>query len=172
MTDLGQPEALPVGDGDVDYIWCRDILTRVDLPRAVQECHRALRPGGKMLVYQSFSTELLEPQEARRLYDAMGLIGEYMSTESFERAIRRAKFKIIETEPVGSEWRELWLEGGDRDLVDDLLRVARMRRTQDPLIARYGKGRYESVYCAALWGIYQMLGKLCPTVYLLEKPIV
>jgi hypothetical protein len=102
----------------------------------------------------------------------MGLISEYMSTESFERAIRQAKLRIVEKEPIGSEWRELWLEGGDRDLVNDLLRVARMRRTQDPLIARYGKGRYEAIYCGALWGIYQMLGKLCPAVYLLEKPIV
>jgi SAM-dependent methyltransferase len=172
MTDLGQPEALPVNDGDVDYIWCRDLLNRVDLPRAIAECHRVLRPGGKMLVYQSFATELLESGEARRLYDAMGLIGEYMSVGSFEGAVRRAKFKIKEVEPIGSEWRELWLEGGDRDLMDDLLRVARMRRTQEMLVARYGKGRYEAIYASSLWGIYQMLGKLSPSVYLLEKPIV
>jgi len=172
MTDLGQPEALPIGDGDVDYVWCRDTLNQVDLPRAMAECQRAIRPGGGMLVYQSFATELLEPQEARRLYDAMALVGEYMSAESFEREARRAKFRIEEVERVGSEWRELWMEGGDRDLLDDLLRVARMRRTQDQLIARYGTGRYESVVANSLWGIYQMLGKLCPAVYRLAKPFV
>ena len=172
MTDLGQPEALPVGDGDIDFIWSRDVLNRCDLPRAMAECHRALRPGGGMLVYQSFATELLEPLEARRLYDVLGLVGEYMSVESFEREARRAKFRIGEVEKIGSEWRELWLEGGDRDLIDDLLRVARMRRTQDQLIARYGKGRYEAVIASSLWGVYQMLGKLCPTVYRLEKPLV
>lgn len=172
MTDLGQPEALPVGDEDVDYIWCRDVLNRTDLPRAMAECSRAIRPGGGMLVYQSFATELLEPLEARRLYDAMGLVGEYMSVESFEREVRRTRFKIGEVEQIGSEWRELWLEGGDRDLLDDLLRVARMRRTQEQLISRYGKGRYEAVVAGSLWGIYQMLGKLCPVVYLLEKPYV
>lgn len=172
MTDLGQPEALPVRDDDVDFIWCRDMLNRLDLPRAIAECHRALKPGGKMLVYQSFATELLEPGEARRLYDAMGLIGEYMSTDSFERAVRQAKLRILDVESIGSEWREFWLEGGDRDLMDDLLRVARMRRTEEPLVARYGKGRYEAIYCGALWGLYQMLGKLRPMVYLLEKPIV
>jgi len=171
-TDLGQPEALPVGNEDVDYIWCRDVLNRTDLPRAIAECNRAIRPGGGMLVYQSFATELLEPLEARRLYDAMGLIGEYMSVESFERELRRTRFKIADVEQIGSEWRELWLEGGDRDLLDDLLRVARMRRTQDQLIARYGKGRYEAVVAGSLWGIYQMLGKLCPSAYLLEKPYV
>jgi hypothetical protein len=169
---LGQPEALPVGDSDVDYIWSRDVLNRTDLPRAMAECNRAIRPGGGMLVYQSFSGEMLEPLEARRMYDAMGLIGEYMSIESFEREVRRAKFRVAEVEQIGSEWRELWLEGGDRDLLEDLLRVARMRRTQEQLIARYGKGRYESVIASSLWGIYQMLGKLAPTAYLIEKPIV
>lgn len=172
MTDLGQPEALPVGDGDIDFVWCRDVLNRVDLPRAMAECHRAIRPGGGMLVYQSFSTELLEPAEARRMFDAMGLVGEYMSVESFEREAHRAKFRIGDVEQIGSEWRELWLEGGDRDLLDDLLRVARMRRTQEQLIARYGRGRYEAVVAGSLWGIYQMLGKLAPAAYLLEKPIV
>lgn len=172
MTDLGQPEALPVHDGDIDFIWCRDLLNRVDLPRAIAECYRALRPGGGMLVYQSFAGDLLEPIEARRMYDAMGLIGEYMSVESFERAVKRAKFKIIEVERIDSEWRELWLESGDQDLMDDLLRVARMRRTEDQLVARYGKGRYEAIYCTALWGVYQMLGKLSPSAYLLHKPIV
>src|SRR5688572_25940139 len=60
MTDLGQPEALPVGAGEVDYIWSRDVFNRVDLPRAMAECHRAIRPGGGMLVYQSFAGDLLE----------------------------------------------------------------------------------------------------------------
>jgi ubiquinone/menaquinone biosynthesis C-methylase UbiE len=172
MTDLGQPEALPVKDGDVDFIWCRDVMNRVFLPKAMAECARALRPGGGMLVYQSFATELLEPVEARRLYDALGLIGEYMSAESFERAALQAKLRTIEVERIGSEWRELWLEGGDLDLLDDLLRVARMQRTRDQLIARYGRGRFEAIYASSLWGIYQMLGKLSPAVYRFERPLV
>ena len=172
MTDLGQVEALPVGDGDIDYIWCRDLLNRVDLPRAMAECYRALRPGGGMLVYQSFSTELMETNEGRRMYDAMGLIGEYMSTESFERSARQAKFKTLEVDQINSEWRELWLEGGDRDLIDDLLRVARMQRTQDQLVARYGKGRFETMYANSLWGLYQLTGKLKPCAYLLTKTYV
>jgi SAM-dependent methyltransferase len=172
MTDLGQVEALPVGDGDIDFIWCRDLMNRVDLPRAMTECFRAIRPGGGMLVYQSFATELLEPIEARRMYDAMGLIGEYMSVESFERAVRQAKFKTLEIDQIDSDWRELWLEGGDRDLIDDLIRVARMRRTQEQLVARYGKGRFEAIYANSLWGVYQLIGKLKPCAYLLSKPYV
>lgn len=172
MTDLGQPEALPLGDGDVNFIWCRDLLNRVDLPRAIAECYRVLQPGGGMLVYQSFATPLLEPVEARRLYDAMGYISEYMTVESFERAARHAKFKVSQVDRINSEWRELWLEGGDRDLIDDLLRVARMRRTQDQLIARYGKGRFEALYCQSLWPVYQLLGKIAPAAYLLTKSIL
>lgn len=110
MTDLGQAEALPIGNEDVDFIWCRDLFNRVDLGRSMTECARVLRPGGGMMVYQSFATELLEPIEAQHLYDAMGLIGESMSTESFERAVRQAKLKVVAVDPVRSEWRELWLK--------------------------------------------------------------
>lgn len=171
-TDLGQVEALPVRDGDIDFIWCRDLMNRVDLPRAMNECFRALRPGGGMMVYQSFATELMEPIESRRMCDAMGLIGEYISIDAFERTARQAKFKIQEIDSIDSEWRELWLEGGDRDVIDDLLRVARMRRTQDLLIGRYGKGRFETMYANALWGVYQIIGKLRPAAYLLSRPYV
>ena len=125
-----------------------------------------------MLVYQSFATELLESNEGRRMFDAMGLIGEYMSIESFERAARQARFKTVEVDSIDSEWRELWLESGDRDVIDDLLRVARMRRMQDQLIGRYGKGRFEVIYANALWGIYQLIGKIKPRAYLFAKPYV
>lgn len=171
-TDLGQVEALPVLDGDIDFIWCRDLLNRVDLPRALSECFRGLRPGGGMLVYQSFATELLEQSEARRMFDALGLIGEYSSADSFERVVRQTGFTIEQVDAIDSEWRELWLESGDRAMVDDLLRLARMRRTQDQLISRYGKGRFETMYADALWGIYQLIGKFKPTAYLLRRPYV
>jgi ubiquinone/menaquinone biosynthesis C-methylase UbiE len=171
-TDLGQVEALPVLDGDIDFIWCRDLLNRVDLPRALGECFRGLRPGGGMLVYQSFATELLEQSEARRMFDALGLIGEYSNAGSFERVVRQTGFTIEHMDVIDSEWRELWLESGDRGMIDDLLHIARMRRTQDQLISRYGKGRYETMYAEALWGIYQLIGKFKPSAYLLHRPFV
>jgi hypothetical protein len=44
-----------------------------------------------------------------------------------------------------------------------------MRRSEAALVAHYGHERYEATYASSLWGIYQMLGKLQPTIYLLVK---
>ena len=42
----GTAEELPFDDGEVDWIWCRDVLSHVDVPRTLAEFARVLRPGG------------------------------------------------------------------------------------------------------------------------------
>ena len=66
---VGWIEAIPADDASIDFIWCRDMLNHVtELSVGLAECHRVLRPGGRMLVYQTFSTELMEPKEAAFIY--------------------------------------------------------------------------------------------------------
>ena len=72
--------------------------------------------------------------------------------------------------PIDSEWRENWAEGGDTSLLEELLCIARLRRSASELIEQFGRSRYDVTYVECLWSIYQMLGKLCPTVYILQKP--
>jgi ubiquinone/menaquinone biosynthesis C-methylase UbiE len=162
-------ESLPLEDGSVDYVWCRDMLNHVRLPEALSECFRVLRPGGRMLVYQTFATDLCEPGEARRLWSATAIVPENMSRPQFEQRAGKAGFEIAAVDEIDSEWRESWLEAGDRHTVDLLLRAARLRRREAELVARYGRQRYEAALGGAVWGVYQLLGKLCPTVYVLEK---
>ena len=62
--------------------------------------------------------------------------------------------------------RERMIEDETWDPAADLLRLSRVRRAAelraaDDHIAAYVAGRR--------WGIYQLLGKLCPTVYLWQK---
>jgi hypothetical protein len=47
--------------------------------------------------------------------------------------------------------------------------VSRLRRARDALIAEIGQVAYRVVYGNALWGIYQMLGKLESRVYVLRR---
>jgi SAM-dependent methyltransferase len=48
---VGAAESLPVGDADFDLVLCIQVLEHVDDPaRAVRELHRAVRPGGRVLV--------------------------------------------------------------------------------------------------------------------------
>lgn len=166
----GTIESLPIRSGTIDAIWCRDMLNHVDLPAGLVECFRVLQPGRSMLVYQTFATDALEPKEAARLYRAIAIVAENMDPIYFESTAAKAGFEIVERDAVDSEWREHWLEAGETDLLEDLLRVARLRRREAVLVERFGRARFEAAYAGSLWGIYQLLGKLCPTVYILRKP--
>jgi ubiquinone/menaquinone biosynthesis C-methylase UbiE len=168
-VELAGIEALPAADGSLDLIWCRDVLNHVDLPRGLAECARVLRPNGRMLVYQTFATPALEEREAARIYAAMAIVPQNMGEDYFQATAHAAGLSITTRDVVSSEWRERWAEEGSNALLEDLLGVARMRRSETTLVARYGREHYEATYASCLWGIYQMLGKLQPTIYLLSN---
>ena len=163
---VGWIEAIPAADASVDFIWCRDMLNHVaELGVGLAECYRVLRPGGQMLVYQTFSTDLLEPKEAAFIYDTMGIVPQNQSDAFFETTARSVGFVISEKDIVASEWEE----DGSRKTSEQLLRIARMRRNRAELIPLLTETHYHIEIADCLWGVYQMLGKLCPTVYVLEK---
>lgn len=166
----GWIEAIPAADASVDFIWCRDMLNHVaELSTGLAECYRVLRPGGWMLVYQTFSTDLMEPKEAAFIYDTMGIVPQNQSGAFFENTVQSVGFAIAEKDAVASEWREFWEEDGSRKTSEQLLRVARMRRNRDELIPLLTETHYNVEIADCLWGVYQMIGKLCPTVYILTK---
>lgn len=170
-VNKGRIESIPVPSKKFDYIWCRDVLNHVaDLRLALRECVRVLKPGGYMLVYQTFATELLEPPEAARLYSPLAVIPANMSPAYFEEVSRRAGFQIGQKDVIGSEWREAWEEDGTRTTSIQLLRLARLRRKREDYIAALGRTFYEVELANCYWGVYQMLGKLCPICYTLQKP--
>lgn len=121
-------EDLPVEDGSVDLVWCRDVLVHVEpLEAAYGEFRRVLRPGGHVVVYQMFATELLEPAEAAWLLPVMGCVAPNMRPENTETAIRAAGLRIDRCIDLRSEWGEYAKErsgpGGHH-----LLHGARLRR--------------------------------------------
>ncbi len=167
---VGWIEAIPADDASIDFLWCRDMLNHVaELSIGLAECHRVLGPGGRMLVYQTFSTELMEPKEAASIYGTMGIVPQNQSDAFFEETARAVGFAIAEKDAVTSEWREFWEEDGSRKTSAQLLRIARMRRNRAELIPLLGETHYNVEIADCLWGVYQMIGKLCPTVYVLEK---
>ncbi len=169
-TVVGWIENIPAADASVDFVWCRDMLNHVaELSIGLAECYRVLRPGGRMLVYQTFSTELMEPKEAAFIYNTMGIVPQNQSDAFFEETAQSVGFVIAEKDPITSEWREFWEEDGTRKTSEQLLRIARMRRNRDELIPLLSETHYNIEIADCLWGVYQMVGKLCPTVYVLEK---
>ncbi|MBX3012638.1 MAG: methyltransferase domain-containing protein [Caldilineaceae bacterium] len=166
----GRIEAIPAPAKNINYIWCRDVLNHVaDLRLALRECARVLKPGGSMLVYQTFATDLLEPPEAARLYAPLAIIAANMSSAYFEEVSRRVGLRIVQKDVIASEWREAWEEDGTHTTALQLLRLARLRRQRERYIAILGRVRYEVELANCYWGVYQMLGKLCPICYILQK---
>jgi len=157
----GRAEELPFPDASFEWIWCRDVLSHVDVEPALAEFARVLTPGGAAVVYVTVPTELLEPREAAQLADAVALT--LHTAADIERAATEAGLAQVQVDELGTEWRERMLEDDEWDARVDLLRLARLRR------GGFEGTAAEAAWGGLVWGIYQLLGKLCPTVYVWSK---
>jgi SAM-dependent methyltransferase len=162
-------EAIPLDDGIADWIWCRDVLVHVDVTAGLAECARVLRPGGRMLAYVTLATDLLEPLEAERLSGALAVRPDSMDPSKLDAAAGNAGLTIVSNTRLGGEWRERMIEDGTWDAAADLLRLSRLRRSEAALLERHGPERLATYEAGRLWGIYQLVGKLCPTIYVWER---
>ena len=157
----GAIEALPLADASVDWIWCRDVLVHVDAGRGLAELARVLRPGGALLAYVTLATDRLEPRERAELAEATAI--RTFDAGVLEHAAEKAGLTLRSVDPVGSEWRERMIEDGTWDPGEDLLQIARLRR------GNFTGAEAEAAWGGAVWGIYQLLGKTCPTIYVWER---
>jgi SAM-dependent methyltransferase len=166
---VGAMQDLPFPDGHFDFVWCRDVVEQVDdLDAAFREAFRVLTPGGYMLVYTTFATDGLSTQEAELLSRHLGNVPANLIEANVEAAFVRAGFAIERKDVIGTEWRED-TEERTRAVSRDLLRLSRLRRQRDSLVHRFGQDIYDSVEANLHWGIFQFLGKLLPTVYVLRR---
>ena len=162
-------ESIPVEDGAADWIWCRDVLVHVDLARGLAECARILRPGGHLLAYVTCATGSLEPREAKELFDALAIVSESTDPQAVTSRAAAAGLTLVEETLLAGEWRERMIEDEAWDPRDDLLQLSRLDRRHAELVGRYGRTHVASYAAGRRWGIYQLLGKLCPTVYLWRR---
>ena len=162
-------ESMPLPDASADWIWCRDVLVHVDVNRGLAECVRVLTPGGRLVAYVTLATELLEPREAAWLANALALEPESLDPEHVESAAADAGLALVEAIRLGGEWRERMIEDGAWDAGEALLRLSRLRRREPELVAQFDAASVDAYVGDQLWGVYQLLGKLCPTVYVWER---
>ena len=167
--EQGVIERLPHPAASFDLVWCRDVLTLVpDLDAAAAEFARVLTPEGHALIYVNVATDLLEPGEAERINGALGNVATSMDRVRLEAAFAQAGLSIMATREVGTEWRE-YEEETTRPVSDELLKLARLRRRRDEIIARYGQETYDTAEASLHWLPYQLLGKLHPIIYVLRR---
>lgn len=165
----GTIEQLTYPDGYFDFVWCRDVLEGVaELPSALRNLARLLADRGRLLVYTVFATELLEPGEAAILSRSLGNVAANLDETYVERELADAGLAIERKDVIGTEWRE-YQEERTRPASRALLRLARLRRQRDAIVAAHGREIYEHVEATTHWEVFQILGKLLPTVYVLRR---
>jgi ubiquinone/menaquinone biosynthesis C-methylase UbiE len=166
----GTAQNLPAADRSIDLIWCRDVLCLVkQVGNAYAEFRRVLRPGGRAIVYQMFSTARLQPAEAAWLLPVMGCEEPSMRPEVTEAAINDAGLRLDQCIDVGSQWGE-YAQEQTGAVGSDLLHAARLLRDPAPYISQFGQANYDIALGDCLWHIYRMIGKLSGRIYLLTAP--
>ena len=164
----GVMERIEQPDDAFDFVWCRDVLELVeDLELGLAEAARVLHPAGRMLVYTVFATDLLHADEAEMINPPMGVVARNLDEDFAEAAFRGAGLVVEQKRVVGTEWRE-HAEERTQPVSSDLLRLARLRRRRDEIVRDHGEEAYSIAQASLLWRPFQLLGKLRPTVYLLE----
>jgi len=162
-------EAMPIPDAVADWIWCRDVLVHVDLAQGFAECARILRPGGRMLAYVTCATESLEPSERGELFNGLAINPESVEPSTIENRATAAGLTLVSNTRLAGEWRERMIEDGSWDPGSDLLHLSRLHRREESLLERHGPARVAAYAAGKRWGVYQLLGKLCPTIYVWRR---
>ena len=151
-----------------DLVWCRDVLEQVaSLVPALRAMARVLKPNGRLLIYTTVATELLEPGEAAMLGHHLGNVEANLVESNLEAAFHAAELTIEKRDVIGTEWCE-HAEERTHPVSTDLLHLARLRRLRESVVASHGEEIYRHVEANLHWRVFQLLGKLRPIVYLLR----
>jgi ubiquinone/menaquinone biosynthesis C-methylase UbiE len=166
----GTAEAIPQPPATVDLVLCREMLYLVDdLTTAFTECRRVLKPGGRVVVYQLFNTDWLEPAEAVRFWRGVG-DPRHADRSYFEGCVRQAGLAVDERIELGSETIE-WAEEQSGKASREIRAAARLLRDPERYVGRFGQAAYDIKLNDALWHIYRMIGKLSQHIYVLRRPV-
>jgi SAM-dependent methyltransferase len=165
----GIAEKLADPSGSVDLIWCRDVLVHIkDLEIVFGEFRRVLKPGGRAVIYQMTATDWLSPAEAAFMWPPAAIHASSLDPRRFEAAIATAGLSIAQCIQLHGETRERSEEDGVAPSSKQLVRVSRMLRNRAAYEERFGTLAYEYMLTDSLWGVYQMIGKLNPRIYVLS----
>jgi SAM-dependent methyltransferase len=166
----GVAEALPEPDGAIDLVWCRDVLVHVaDLTAVYREFRRVLRPGGHAVIYHMTATDLLTDAEAESLWPPIAVHRASTDPAHIDACIAESGLRVEQRIDLHGSWRERLEEDGVGRSSRQLLWASRLLRNRESYESRYGTAQYEAELSDCLWGVYQMIGKLNPRIYVLTR---
>lgn len=165
----GEIESLPFADGSFALVWCRSVIVHLpDLVTAFQACHRLLEPGGHMMLQTGYATERMAADELATLCRQLSFYPETLQRPNVETALQQAGFTIMQSAEFSSEHAEFY-EQQDGRCAKYLIGIARLLRTEERVVAQFGRAAYETALGMYHWQIYQMLGRISYHAYLLKS---
>ena len=160
---------VPVEDGTIDFVWCRDVLVQVDdLVGGLRGLHRAMVADGRLLTYCTFITDRLDGADLEMMRRHLGLLEPNVRRRNMEDAFTAAGFVIDDVEELGTEWRE-FAEERTQPASRSLLRLARLRRQRDAIVAWRGQEIFDHIEANLHYELFLFLGKFSPVVHVLRK---
>ncbi len=119
---------IPFPNNIFDFVFCDDVIGLVeDLPKAMSECARVLKPNGKSLIYASFGTDRLSEHEANEIKESLGGASKGLDAGYAENCIKE-QFKVVQKTVIGSQYSQHNTEKNQakREAAENLLKVARL----------------------------------------------
>lgn len=163
---------VPAPDGSVDVVWCRDVLVQVDdLLGGLRCLHRVMAPDACLLAYSSFVTDRLDGHDLALMRRHLGWLEDNVRRPTMEAAFAAAGFVVERVEEIGTEWRE-FAEERTQPTSKALLRLARLRRQRDAIVAWRGQEIYDHIEANLHYEVFLFLGKFEPVVHVLRKDVV
>lgn len=165
----GSMDSVPATDQAFDWIWSRDMLEHVpDVPAAAAECARVLRPGGRLMLYTTFATDLMAPGELAQVTEPLALSAKSLSRPGVEAAFAAVGFVTEQTVELGSESLQA-VEEREGRYSRELMRLARMLTDPGRYRQALGADRYDMALGLYRWSLYILIGKLSNVAYLLTR---
>ena len=121
-----------------------------------------------MLVYTTFASVHIDGHDAELLRRHLGNVEGNLDRVHVEAAFEAAGLAIDRQEVIGSEWHE-YLAERTQPASKALLRLSRLRRQRENIVAAHGQDIYDHVEANLHWEVFILLGKLEPVVYILSK---
>jgi ubiquinone/menaquinone biosynthesis C-methylase UbiE len=165
----GSMHDIPLRDASVDFVWCRDVLEQVEnLTRGLRDLARVMALDARLLVFTTVSTDRLTSDDRELLGQHLGNVSVNLDPIALERAFEQSGLLTEAVHVIGTEWIE-YAEERAQPASRALLRLARLRRQRDEIIAAHGKVIHDHVEANLHWEIFQFLGKLEPRIYVLRR---
>jgi SAM-dependent methyltransferase len=103
---LGPDGTLPLGHGEVDLVWCSEVLEHIpDVAGALLEVRRVLKPGGRLLLTVPYHGRLQAAAVALTRFDShfdpLGQHVRFFTRTSLARTLDASGFAPVEIRKLG-----------------------------------------------------------------------